>query len=127
MFTDDPADMDNFLEKGEYRDLFAGISKEDILKAAQKIKEAEPINIFGDGFYKREKNRYAFTRTTNLEQDIIGLRDKWFGTDQEVLVQHMIDSLIIFLHNKDNLRGKDLKLRKLEQLKNIKTNDNVYK
>lgn len=45
----------------------------------------------------------AFGRYPTLVEDLIDLRTKWRGKPNEVLVQHMIDSLIIFNYNRKHV------------------------
>ncbi len=60
------------------------------------------VNILKD-FEKCRKPKVPWVRETTLEEDMINLKKKWKNSFNEILVQHMIDSLIIFNHNRKNL------------------------
>jgi hypothetical protein len=58
-------------------------------------------DILGEGI--RYSNKAPkFGRFPSLDEDLLELKKKWLNTKNEVLVQHMIDSLIIFNHNRKN-------------------------
>lgn len=79
-----------------------------------KVVHESLIDIFG--FEQKEykpsffANKAKFGRDSTLDEDILSLIKKWRGKPQETLVRHMVDSLIIFNHNRnqvDNVNTSD--------------------
>lgn len=58
--------------------------------------EEEYKPCFGSKFSKGPK----FGRDSTFDEDILTLIKKFKGKPQEILVRHMIDSLILFNHNR---------------------------
>lgn len=86
---------------------------EDLFKEQISYIEGNLVNL---SFAKKPN----FGRYPTFEEDLLEFRKKWSGKPQEILIQHMIDSLIIFNHNMENLKGIRFKIKNLEEL--MKTN-----
>lgn len=88
------ADMDLFSNKDT--------PNSDIFPPHNKPEEG---NVTYFGFQRNPK----FGRDSTFDEDILSLIKKWKGTKMEVFVRHMIDSLIIFNHNREQLDNINLK------------------
>lgn len=80
---------------------------EDILKHGAYTldvftEDENPVSILQD-WEPCRKPKVPWVRETTLEEDMIELKKKYKNTYNEILVQHMIDSLIIFNHNRKNI------------------------
>lgn len=93
--------MKEIYKEGEYKlDIIDESEKpKDLFETVQAWNEGNCVNM---SFAKRPH----FGRDTSLEEDMIELKKKYKNTPNEVLVQHMIDSLIIFNHNRKNIGDK---------------------
>jgi hypothetical protein len=70
--------------------------------------------LFQKPIAPRWRNKFGSTGT--LDDDLLELKKKWLGTQDEVLVQHMIDSLIIFNHNRKSLQSNTMIVKSKKHL-----------
>jgi hypothetical protein len=76
------------------------MDKYEIVNQKYSFDDIQPeIDILGSGIPRFNK----ISRYTTFDEDLLELKKKWHCRREEVLVQHMIDSLIIFNHNRANI------------------------
>lgn len=73
---------------------------EDLFRDLMSGRGATETNILEGAGQNKPAN---FIRNTTLDEDIQALMEKWYGTPNDILVQHMYDSLVIFNHNRKNI------------------------
>ena len=75
------------------------IIHEDLKDLFPETYKTEDGNVLNIGFRRKPR----FGRDASFDQDIINLIKKYKGTIYEVYVRHMVDSLILFNHNRNQV------------------------
>lgn len=82
--------------------------KEDKIRSLkEEISELENSCDLLDGYSKGFSHKPKFGRDFSFDEDIQSLIKKWKGTPHEVLIRHMVDSLILFNHNRNQIDNVD--------------------